>query len=142
MIKRSPLVGVALGSILLALASPAMAQSNGGALALPLAVTPPLPHSSTPAPKKEAPLVAAFRVESTELGYEKSVAPAPGHKLIYKGHDYIVADVVEPSGGPTFGGNSRHVIATSGATLMVGLMPLNTPVASLATGTKLALLQR
>ena len=140
---RAHLLGLALGSIALALASPAVAQPDGsGVIGSPLAPkTGPLPHSSEPVPKEKAP-IAEFHVESTELGYEKGVAPSPGSKVVYKGRDYVVADVIEPAGGPTFGGNSKHVIATQGATLTVGLKPLETPVTSLATGTKLALLRR
>ena len=94
--------------------------SCDGTFRLPVVIAP----SAAPAAKPYTPgakVVPDYRGASTELGFEKGVAPAPGRTVTYRGGNYFVAEVVVAGGGPIFSGNSRHVISTSGANLVVGL---------------------
>lgn len=94
--------------------------SCDGTFRLPVVIAPSQPESVKPY-TPGAKVVPDYRVASTELGFEKGVAPAPGRTVIYRGGNYFVAEVLVAGGGPIFSGNSRHVISTSGANLMVGL---------------------
>jgi hypothetical protein len=77
------------------------------------------PRSQFGTPDK--PLVADYHVASTELGFEKGVAPAPGLAVTYQGKKYRVTDVQTEGGGPSFSGGSRFVIGVMGSSLIVGL---------------------
>jgi hypothetical protein len=69
--------------------------------------------------------VADLHVASTELGFAKSVAPAPGRIVGYLGQQYLVVDVAAAGSGPTFSGGSRFVITTMGGELKVGLRAID-----------------
>lgn len=100
--------------------SSASMPSCDGTFRLPVVIAPSAPDAAKPA-TPGGKVVPDYRVASTELGFEKGVAPAPGRTVIYRGGNYFVAEVVVAGGGPIFSGNSRHVISTSGANLLVGL---------------------
>ena len=95
--------------------------SCDGTFRLPIVIAPTPADRVKPATPQDAKVVPDYRIASTELGFEKGVAPAPGRTVTYRGGNYFVAEVVVAGGGPIFSGNSRHVISTSGANLMVGL---------------------
>jgi hypothetical protein len=77
------------------------------------------PRSEFAAPDKS--LIADYHIASTELGFEKGIAPAPGLAITYQGKKYRVTDVEPEGGGPSFSGGSRFVIGVQGSSLMVGL---------------------
>jgi len=103
----------------------------GKSLPLPPCAEPSLPPGNvtplfTKKPSEFAeppgePIVADTHVQSTELGFEQGVAPAPGRSVLFNGAKYRVVDVVATGGGPTFAGGSPFVIGVSGSTLTVGL---------------------
>lgn len=64
---------------------------------------------------------ADLHVASTDLGFDRAVAPAPGRIVGYRGREYLVVEVVALANGPTFSGGSRFVITTRGGALEVGL---------------------
>ena len=126
-------LGLAVG-LVLAVAGPASAQQinglavvpGGNAASAPLADPPAMPRSGVApvSPSPAAPgvqLVADTHLESTRLGFDKGVAPAPGRKVIFEGKEFQVVDVVAKGGGPTFAGGSQHVIGVNGSSLIVGL---------------------
>src|SRR5438876_3819461 len=141
--------GLALGAVALGLGWPALAQQTtscppslhnpadgpfgriAGNLSqapcaeptLPPATIAPLPSQpqSEAAPPAGQPVVADFHVASTELGFQKGVAPAPGRTVGYRGQEYVVVEVTAAAEGPTFSGGSRFVITTAGGALEVGL---------------------
>jgi hypothetical protein len=92
--------------------------------------SPPVQPQVAPAPIEgkpatvEAPksIHADFQVESTALGFEQGIAPAPGSAVTYRGKLYEVAEVFAADGGPSFSGGSRFVITTEGGRLVVGLI--------------------
>jgi hypothetical protein len=71
------------------------------------------------------PAVADIHVASTDLGFEKGVAPALGRTMGYRGRDYLVVDVAAAGNGPVFSGGSQFVITTQGGTLQVGLKAMD-----------------
>ena len=92
----------------------------------------PLP---SPPPSKAVPadrLIADTHVDSTELGFDKGIAPAPGRKISFKGRQFQVANVAAKGGGPTFAGGSQFVIGVNGSTLIVGLATI-VPAAAATT---------
>ncbi|MBS0520525.1 MAG: hypothetical protein JSR90_17650 [Proteobacteria bacterium] len=68
-----------------------------------------------------APLAADLHLVSTELGFDKGVAPAPGHSVQYRGQKYRVTGIEVKGGGRFFSGGSAFVIGVSGSSLIVGL---------------------
>lgn len=79
------------------------------------------PSARAKAPAPAALVTADARVESTDLGFDKGVAPALGRTVNWKGSPYLVIEVAAVGGGPTFSGGSRHVISVEGGRLMVAL---------------------
>ena len=53
------------------------------------------------------------------------IAPAHGRADAYQGPEYLVVEVAETGGGPTFSGGSRFVIATKGGALEIGLKAMD-----------------
>jgi len=94
---------------------------------LPPATIAPMPSkpSSEAAPPAGVPAVADLHVASTELGFQKGIAPAPGHNVNYQGQEYLVVEVAAVGDGPTFSGGSRFVITTQGGALDVGLKAMD-----------------
>jgi hypothetical protein len=113
---RASLLWVSIG---IALAVPAAAQP----LATPLASEKPVPGElpKLGAPPPGAPAVADLHVSSVDLGYDKSVGPAPGQTVTWQGASYLVVDAVASEGRPTFSGGSRFVITSAGGVLQIGL---------------------
>lgn len=124
--------------LILAVAGSASAQQINGLAVVPRADPAPFPLTDAPPlkswpqgvvapvspskPKSGEPLVADTHVDSTELGFDKGVAPAPGRKVTFRGKEFQVADVAAKDGGRTFAGGSQHVIGVNGSSLVVGLV--------------------
>ncbi|HTR85153.1 MAG TPA: hypothetical protein VMI56_11800 [Reyranella sp.] len=147
MAKRIGIFGLLAAMAVAALALPAAAQESncpakpdtladgvfskfGNGLPKPPCAEPSLPPGTVKPlasqPRSEfmapgQPLVADYHIASTELGFEKGIAPAPGLAVTYQGKKYRVTDVVAEGGGPSFSGGSRFVIGVKGSNLMVGL---------------------
>lgn len=89
----------------------------------------PAPMASAPpsegAPPAGVPVVADLHVASTELGFDRGTAPAPGRTVGFQGRDYVVVEVAAADNGPTFLGGSRFVITTRCGALEVGLKALD-----------------
>jgi hypothetical protein len=143
------LCGLALGVALSAVALPAVAQPAttcppsqqhpadapfsgiAGDMARAPCAEPLLPPAtSEPVPSQErveAPPagVADVHVASTELGFKKGIAPAPGRTVGYRGSNYLVIEVAAVGDGPTFSGGSQFVITTRGGALEVGLKAMD-----------------
>jgi len=98
-------------------------QSPCAEPSLPPATVAPTPSEprSDAAPPAGVPVVADFHVASTELGFDRGIAPAPGRTVAYRGQDYLVVEVAATGDRPTFSGGSRFVITTRGGALDVGL---------------------
>lgn len=79
----------------------------------------PIEKAKAPAPTVV--VTADVRVESSELGFDKGVAPAPGRTVDWQGSPHLVIEVAAVGGGTVFSGGSRHVIGVSGSRLMVAL---------------------
>jgi hypothetical protein len=79
----------------------------------------PVEKAKVPAPAVV--VTAGVRVESSELGFDKGVAPAPGRTVNWQGSPHLVIEVAAVGGGTVFSGGSRHVIGVSGSQLMVAL---------------------
>jgi len=77
------------------------------------------------APPAGAPVLADLHVASTELGFQRGIAPAPGRTVGYRGLDYLVVEVTAVGDGPVFSGGSRFVITTKGGGLDVGLKAMD-----------------
>jgi hypothetical protein len=136
MVYSGRALGLAVG-LILAVAGSASAQQINGLAVVPRADLAPLPLTDAPIlnslpqgvvapippsnPSPGQPLVADTHVDSTELGFDKGVAPAPGRIVTFRGKEYQVADVVAKGGGRTFAGGSQHVIGVDGSSLIVGL---------------------
>ncbi len=127
------MLSLAVG-LILAVAGPALAQQINGLAVIPGGNAPPAPLTDLPAlprsavapvpPSPVAPgvqVIADTHVDSTELGFDKGVAPAPGRMVTFQGKEFQVVDVVAKGGGPTFAGGSQHVIGVNGSSLIVGL---------------------
>ena len=125
--------GLAVG-LILAVAGQALAQQIGGLAVIPGGNSSPMPLTDLPALPRSAvapvppsprsagqQLIADTHVESTKLGFDKGVAPAPGRMVTFQGKEFQVVDVAAKGGGPTFAGGSQHVIGTNGSGLIVGL---------------------
>ncbi len=69
--------------------------------------------------------MADLQVSSTDLGFDREVAPAPGRAVDYRGQEYLVVTVEAVGNGPVFSGGSRFVITTRGGALRVGLRALD-----------------
>ncbi len=110
--------GLAMG-LILAAAGSALAQQINGLAVIPGGASAPVPPSPA-APGVQ--LIADTHVESTKLGFDKGVAPAPGRMVTFQGKEFQVVDVVAKGGGPTFAGGSQHVIGVDGSSLIVGLV--------------------
>ena len=121
-------------SIGIALALPAAAQP----LTTPLAPEKPVvgdpPRMGAPEPS--APEVADVHVPSVDLGFDKSVGPAPGQTVTWQGASYLVVDAVANEGRPTFSGGSHFVITSAGGTLEIGLKALAPVDAQMAQATR------
>src|SRR5579872_813209 len=122
--KLLPLLGAA--SVVL-LSLPVLAQQGSQETGVNAPVTSTVQElSKAPIPAPEEPKRTFTppriekRVESTELGYEKSVAPGPGRKVTFKGRQYQVAEVAVAGGGPMLFVN-HYVIGVLGSSLIVGL---------------------
>lgn len=111
---------LAMGLILTGSGS-AFAQQIGGLAIVPADKSAPVIDQLSDKPAPADRLTADTHVESTELGFDKGIAPAPGRKVSFKGKQYRVADVAAKGGGPTFAGGSQFVIGVSGSVLIVGL---------------------
>ncbi len=109
--------GLAVG-LVLAVAGQAFAQQINGLAVIPGGASAPVPPSPA-APGVQ--VIADTHVESTKLGFDKGVAPAPGRMVTFQGKEFQVVDVVAKGGGPTFAGGSQHVIGVNGSSLIVGL---------------------
>jgi hypothetical protein len=94
---------------------------------LPPATIAPMPSKprSEAAPPAGVPVVADIHVAATLLGFEKGIGPAVGRAVAYQGQEYLVVEVAETGGGPTFSGGSRFVIATAGGALEIGLKAMD-----------------
>ncbi|UYN96137.1 MAG: hypothetical protein KIT25_04095 [Enhydrobacter sp.] len=131
--------GVAAGGCLLLAAGTVLADSSPRqGERFPPPNTPPI--AAPAVAKKAAPAVILgvdARVESSELGFERGIAPAPGRTVSWKGTDYQVVDVSAVGGGPTFSAGSRHVIAVQGGRLTVALKYVD-PESTIGAGTAVA----
>lgn len=123
------LLSLAAGCLLLVTSDAAIAQQRDGEFGRegPLPATSTLqgiPKAPIPAPGEPTrtftPPKIEKRVESTELGYEKSVAPGPGRRVSFQGRHYQVAEVAVAGGGPLLFAN-HCVIGVRGSSLIVGL---------------------
>ena len=93
---------------------------GNGPLPMPQLLPPP-PLSALSEPKQTyAPPRIERRVESTELGYDQSVAPGPGRTVTFQGRQYQVAEVEVLGGGPLLFFN-HYVIGPEGSRLIVSL---------------------
>jgi len=77
------------------------------------------------APPAGAPVLADLHVASTELGFQRGIAPAPGRTVGYRGLDYLVVEVTAVGDGPVFSGGSLFAITTTGGALDVGLKAMD-----------------
>lgn len=112
--------------LLLADAGVALSQQNdtgpwgiGPLSALQMVPATPLSAMSEPRRTFKPPKIEK-RVESTDLGFEQSVAPGPGRKVTFQGRQYQVAQVEVEGGGPMLLAN-HYVIGVLGSRLIVSL---------------------
>jgi hypothetical protein len=114
--------------LLLADVGAAWSQQGGFSGNAPLPIGPsmpaaPLPASAEPRRTFKAPKIEK-RVESTDLGFEQSVAPGPGRTVTFQGKQYRVAEVEVMGGGPMLLAN-HYVIGVQGSRLIVGLRAID-----------------
>ncbi len=134
--------GMAAGGTVLLVAAVAFADSSPREdQRFPPGAMPPI-EAPRNVRKDAAPIVvvtADARVESSELGYGRGIAPALGRTVSWQGSPCIVIDVAADDGGPIFSAGTRHVITVEGGRLMVALkfvdpdstVQMGTPVATL-----------
>ena len=82
---------------------------------------PRIPYPAVPASEVTViPPQIDRQLESTVLGFEKSVAPWPGRRVTFQGKQYQVMKIEEANGGPML---SRYgwVIGVQGSSLLVSL---------------------